>query len=117
MLKEEEMMIKESLQSSGGKIHGKVLTPLKLSRIVGEARDVAEETITSWMERIQELTEGYLSENIWNMDESGCFFKVGLSLFKLKIICFNDSPLKMMKNTFYFISKAIFVLKISKFLS
>ena len=29
MLKEEEMMIKESLQSSGGKIHGKVLTPLK----------------------------------------------------------------------------------------
>ena len=27
------------------------------------------------MERIQELTEGCSSENIWNMDESGCFFK------------------------------------------
>ena len=27
------------------------------------------------MEIIQELTEGYSSENIWNMDESGCFFK------------------------------------------
>ena len=58
---------------------------IKKSRIVGEVRDVAEETITSWMERIQELTEGHLSENIWNMDESGCFFKVGLSPSKLKI--------------------------------
>ena len=28
-----------------------------------------------------------------------------------------ESPLKMMKNTFYFTSKALFVLKIFKFLS
>ena len=34
-----------------------------------------EETVSSWIERLQELTEGYSSENIWNMDESGCFFK------------------------------------------
>ena len=27
------------------------------------------------MERINELIEGYSLENIWNMDESGCFFK------------------------------------------
>ena len=33
------------------------------------------------------------------------------------IICFNDSPSKMMKNAFYFILKALFVLKIFKFLS
>ena len=31
--------------------------------------------MSSWIERLQELTEGYSSENIWNMDESGCFFK------------------------------------------
>ena len=36
---------------------------------------------------------------------------------KAYIICFNDSHLKMMKNAFYFIWKALFVLKISKFLS
>ena len=30
-------------------------------------------------------------------------------------ICFNDSPSKMMKNAFYFILKALFVLKIFKF--
>ena len=29
----------------------------------------------------------------------------------------NESPLKMMENTFYFILKALFVLKIFKFLS
>ena len=33
------------------------------------------------------------------------------------IICFIDSPSKMMKNAFYFILKALFVLKIFKFLS
>ena len=27
------------------------------------------------MERINKLTEGYSLNNIWNMDESGCFFK------------------------------------------
>ena len=36
---------------------------------------------------------------------------------KILFICFNDSPLKMMKNVFYFILKALFALKIFKFLS
>ena len=39
--------------------------------------------------------------------------KVGLSPFKKKFfISFNDSPSKMTKNAFYFILKALFVLKI-----
>ena len=43
-------------------------------------------------------------------------FKVGLLLFKKNcIICFIESPLKMMKNAFYFILKALFVLNIFKF--
>ena len=36
---------------------------------------------------------------------------------KICIICFIESLLKVMKNTFYFIIKALFVLKIFKFLS
>lgn len=44
--------------------------------IAGEAGNASEEAITSWMERLQELTAGYLSEKIWNMDKSGWFFKV-----------------------------------------
>ena len=47
---------------------------------------------------------------------SGKFWeKVGLSPYKN--FCFNDSPSKLMKNAFYFILKALFVLKIFKFLS
>ena len=44
--------------------------------------------------------------------------KVGLSPSGKKcILCFIESPLKVMRNTFYFILKALFVLKIFKFLS
>ena len=43
-------------------------------------------------------------------------FKAGLSPSKKKIICFNDSPSKMIKNAFYFILKVLFVFKIFKVL-
>ena len=84
MLKEEAMAIKKSLQgssldqfrASGAWLDTwKSAYAIKEFRVVGEAGDVAEETITSWTERIKELTEGYSSDNIWNMDESVCFFK------------------------------------------
>ena len=45
-------------------------------------------------------------------------FKVGLSPSrKICVICLIESPLKIMKNVFYFVLKAFFVLKIFKFLS
>ena len=44
--------------------------------------------------------------------------KVGISSSKkICVICLIESPLKMMKNAFYFILKALFILKIFKFLS
>ena len=43
--------------------------------------------------------------------------EVGLSPKKHCVICFNESPSKMMRNAFYFIIKALFGLKIFKFLS
>ena len=47
-----------------------------------------------------------------------CNVKAGLSpLKKILFVGFNESPLKMMKNAFYFILKSLFVLKIFKFLS
>ena len=36
---------------------------------------------------------------------------------KFLFLSFNESPLKMMKNAFYFILKALFPIKIFKFLS
>ena len=31
--------------------------------------------VSAWMERLVELTRGYELADIWNMDETGCFFK------------------------------------------
>ena len=46
------------------------------------------------------------------------YLKVGLAPSKKHFsTSFNDSPSKMMKNAFYFILKALFVLKIFKYLS
>ena len=45
------------------------------------------------------------------------WLKVGLSPSKKTcVISFVESPLKIMKNAFYFILKALFVLKIFQFL-
>ena len=42
---------------------------------MGERGDVPGESVSSWIERLQQVTEGYSLENIWNIDELGCFFK------------------------------------------
>ncbi|XP_068684888.1 tigger transposable element-derived protein 6-like [Montipora foliosa] len=43
--------------------------------ISGEEGDVSQETIDSWNERLKELTRGYSPRDIWNEDETGCFWK------------------------------------------
>ena len=43
--------------------------------------------------------------------------KSGSQIPKKRVIYFIESPLKMLKNAFYFTLKALFVLKIFKFLS
>ena len=37
---------------------------------------MAEYTVSAWMERLVELTRSYELADIWNMDETGYFFKV-----------------------------------------
>ena len=44
-------------------------------KVNGEAGEVAEYTVSAWMERLVELTRGYELADIWNMDETGCLFK------------------------------------------
>ncbi len=43
--------------------------------ISGEAGDVAGETVESWNETLPELLETYEANNIWNLDETGCFWR------------------------------------------
>ena len=42
--------------------------------VEGESGEVPIQTIEAWMERLPEICRGYKLEDIWNMDESGCFF-------------------------------------------
>ena len=43
--------------------------------ICGESGDVSGETATSWKERLPEILRGYDAEDIYNLDETGCFWK------------------------------------------
>ena len=60
-----------------------------------------------------------------NTDNNKNFCNTGVSKFKVRlspsekicVVCFIESPLKMIKIAFYFILKAVFILKIFKFLS
>ena len=46
--------------------------------IAGEDGDVKDETIKSWNERVREITRGSKPEDVWNMEETGSFWR-GLS--------------------------------------
>ena len=72
------------------------------------------------------LTETWHDQRKLNQcNETECIIKTTAKILKVGLspsnknsfFCFNESPLKMMKNAFYFISKALFVLQIFKFLS
>lgn len=41
----------------------------------GEDGDVSEETLESWNERGREITRGWSPENVWNMAETGSFWR------------------------------------------
>ena len=44
--------------------------------VAGEEGDVSEITVSSWTERVKELTLNYVApQDVWNMDESGAFWK------------------------------------------
>ena len=66
----------------------------------------------------QLLLKSFKKENILEVDISNKLLEKSFSdpHFPKKNICFNGSPLKIMKNAFYFTLKAIFVFKIFKFL-
>ena len=48
---------------------------IKQLKICGESGEVRGETVDSWKERLPEIVQGYSKDNIWNMDETGLFFR------------------------------------------
>ncbi|GFR60191.1 tigger transposable element-derived protein 6 [Elysia marginata] len=48
---------------------------LAFGKLCGESGDVDGDVVTTWKERLPKLIEGYDERDIFNMDESGLFFK------------------------------------------
>ena len=53
----------------------KVRYNIKQVTICGESGDIRGDTVESWKERLPELLRGFSREDIWNLDETGCFWK------------------------------------------
>ena len=49
---------------------------IREKRVNGEAGELSGETVNAWMERLWELIKDYDPVDIWNLDETSCFFKV-----------------------------------------
>ena len=83
MLKEEAIEIKKRLgkvefknftASNGWLEKWKISYGVRERKVNGKAGEVAEYTVSAWMERLVELTRSYELADIWNMDETGCYF-------------------------------------------
>ena len=48
---------------------------IKQLTICGESGDVQGKTVESWKERVPEIDQGYSKDDLWNMDETGVFWK------------------------------------------
>ena len=69
-----------------------------------------------WISELEFISEKIAK--LFKKKKHGYILQVGLSPIKKNcFICFNESPLKMVKNIFYFILRALFDLKMFKLLS
>ena len=81
MLQEEAFIIAEKLYVDGFVASNGWLEMFKNAHnistmtVAGEDADVSPQTLASWKERSKELIKGWKPENVWNMDETRCFWK------------------------------------------
>ena len=81
MLQEEALKIAEAIGNEVFKAPNRWLEQFKYRHnlkqfvISGEAASVSIATVAGWLERMKELTREYNKEDVWNVDESGCFFR------------------------------------------
>ena len=83
MLQEEALIISERLggnsvgftASNGWLIKWKKRYNISEMKVAGEEGDVSQQTLSSWDERSRELMREYESRNVWNIDETGQFWR------------------------------------------
>ena len=76
---------------------------LKQMTISGECADVQEETVAGWIERLKILISGYKPEDVWNTDETGCFYRAlpNKSLAEVKKGCRGGKKVKKAHISFF----------------
>ena len=52
--------------------HGRNVKQVVVS---GEAGKVRGETVSSWKERLPEIIDGYDAKDVWNLDETDCYWR------------------------------------------
>ena len=81
MLQSEALLIAKELGNDSFKASNGWLQSFKQRHnivqlvVSGEAGDVRQDTVEAWMERLPTLVQGYAPEDIWNEDETACFFR------------------------------------------
>ena len=96
-------------------------TDIKISVSLFKVGDLfsIEESIPKLKALSTGCNDSYIGEIVFLLFKVGDLFSIKVRLSpskKICVVCFIESPLTMMKNAFYFIIKALFVLKIFKFL-
>ena len=74
LLAEKAMMIAQRLGHTEFKASNgcwKVRNNIKQS----ESGDVRSDTVESWKEKLPQLVDNYRAQDIWNMDDTGCFWR------------------------------------------
>ena len=69
-----QIRVKNFTASNGWLEKSKISYGVRKRKVNGEKGEVAEYTVSAWMETLVELTRGYEPADIWNMDKTGCFF-------------------------------------------
>ena len=74
----------------------------------GESGDVNEDTVTAWRERLVTLVRGYSPKDIWNEDETGCFFRAlpDKTLADAKKACKGGKKAKIRITLAFFVNSA-----------
>ena len=82
LLKEEALQIAKaidpntSFKASNGWLESfKKRHNIKQMTVSGECGNVSEESVAGWNERAKVLLSGYRKEDVWNTDETGCFYR------------------------------------------